>query len=61
MKTSFSGFSIIMEMMGFELGIFIYAFTVLSTFIYIAASFCEAPLRLLPKSVIDDIEEKLRT
>ena len=41
----------------------IYAFTVIGTFIYIAASFCEAALALLlfPKSIINDIEEDLRT
>ena len=38
-----------------------YAFTVLGTFIYIATSFCEAALLLFPKSIIDGIEENLRT
>ena len=38
-----------------------YAFTLLGTFIYIATSFCEAALLLFPKSIIDDIEDNLRT
>ena len=39
----------------------IYAFTVLDTFIYIATYFCEAAILLILKSIIDDIEENLRT
>ena len=38
-----------------------YAFTVLGTFVYITTSYCEAGLLLFPKSIIDDIEENLRT
>ena len=48
-------------MAGFELGVFIYAFSVLGTFMNIATSFCEAAFLLFPISIIDDIEGNLRT